>query len=163
MHYRVETLGPERVRQAFSLVQAANPGLSFEAWRRFARARVERPGMTNPTARKGILCLDDPRGCILALFAFHAEPDFGQGSVLHCDYLAAVDMLNPRQALSALIAGFLERAKAAGCRTIRVAAPRALGALSAALVDRGFGVEWIGHGIALDDKPARARPKLRCV
>ena len=99
---------------------------------------------------------------MLALFAYRVEPHLGQGQVLHCDYLAAIDLLNPRQALGALIQGFRRCAEATGCRTIRVAAPRALGALSAALVDRGYGVEWVGHAIEMGER-AETRAKLRCV
>jgi hypothetical protein len=154
VHYHVGNLGPERVRQAFSLVQAVNPQLSLEAWRRYARPRVERRGTAARTPRRGILCLENRQGCILALFAFRVEADLHLGRVLHCDYLAAVDLLNPRQALGVLILGFRRCAETTGCLAIRVVAPRALGALSASLVDSGYDVDWIGHGLTLEDAAA---------
>ncbi|MGE5148047.1 MAG: hypothetical protein ACM3N5_14945 [Candidatus Eiseniibacteriota bacterium] len=112
--------------------------------------------------QRGILCLEDRHGCILALFAFRVEADLGQDRVMRCDYLAAVDLLNPREALGALIDGFRRCAQDAGCRAVRVAAPRALGALSAALVDHGYSVDWVGHALDLDED-VRARPRLQCV
>ena len=159
MHYRVGNLRQDQVRQAFSLVQAAHPRLSFEAWRRYARPRVE-TGVRMP--RRGILCLEDRHGCILALFSFRAEAGLDEDRVLHCDYLAAVDLLNPREALGALIQDFQRCAQGAGCHTIRVAAPRAHGTLSAALVDHGYRVDWVGHALEMD-QDIGARPRLQCI
>jgi hypothetical protein len=150
--YRVRNLGPDRLRQAYSLVQAVHPRLSLEAWRRYARSRLERRGTTGPAARRGILSLENQHGCILALYAFRVEPDLLQGRALRCEYLAAVDLLNPRQALRALIEAICQRAHLTGCTAIRIATPHNQEALVAELAKYGFAGGWGDYGLAVDAK-----------
>ena len=101
-----------------------DPGLSLEAWRRYARPRVA--GGAAP--RRGILALEDQRGCILTLMEYHVETDLHDGRILRCTCLAGVDLLNPRAALRALVRGIRQRAEAMGCEAVHVTAPRTLGA-----------------------------------
>ena len=157
--YSVRHLGRDRIRQAFSLIQAVDPALSLEAWRRYARPRVETrcPG---GMPRRGILALEDQRGCILTLMEYHVETDLHDGRILRCTCLAAVDLLNPRAALRALVRGIRQCAEAMGCRAIHVTAPRSLGALTTALVDSGFGIDAAGHRLALRQDTAETRAGL---
>ena len=150
MHYRVRSLDSEGLRQAFSLVQAVHPRLSLERWRRFARPNVERRRRAAQGPRRGILSLEDQRGCILALFAFRVEPDLIHGCLLHCEYLAAVDLLNPRQALRVLIEAIRQRARLTGCGAIRVATPRTLAALADELSLSGFAGDGVNYALAMD-------------
>ncbi|HVO14857.1 MAG TPA: hypothetical protein VMV26_06580 [Alphaproteobacteria bacterium] len=154
--YSVRNLGRDRLRQAFSLIQAVDPGLSLEAWRRYARPRVSGGG----APRRGILALEDQRGCILTLMEYHLETDLHDGRILRCTCLAGVDLLNPRAALRALVRAIRQRAEATGCEAIHVTAPRTLGALTTALVDSGFGIDAAEHRLALRDDSAEIRTDL---
>jgi hypothetical protein len=148
--YTVRILSPERMRQAFSLIQAVHPRLSLEAWRRYARPRAKWPDTSALTARRGIFSLESQQGYILALFTFRVDADLVRGFVLQCDYLAAVDLLNPDQALKALVAAFCERARLTGCHAIRVATPRRLNALGVALAEHGFDRDWVDYGLIME-------------
>jgi hypothetical protein len=152
-------LGRDRVRQAFSLIQAIHPTLSLDDWRRYARPRLADRAFGRPPSR-GILALEDQRGCILTLMEYQVETDLHDGRVLRCTCLAAVDLLNPRAALRALVRAVRHRAEAMDCAAIHVSAPRTLGALSTALVDSGFGIDAAEHRLALREEPAEARASL---
>ena len=161
MPYRVQNLGPERLRLAFSLVRMVHPELSLEAWRRYARPRLARRA-AGLAARRGILSLEDQHGCILALYAFRVEPDLRRGALMRCEYIAAIDLLNPRRAMRALIQEIRNRADITGCTAIRIATPHSPGALAAELAENGFARDRTDYVLAPDGGqragPAGSRP-----
>jgi len=158
--YSVRLLGRDRVRQAFSLIQAIHPNSSLDEWRRYARPRLADRTAHGGPPRRGILALEDQRGCILTLMEFQVETDLYDGRILRCTCLAAVDLLNPRAALRALVHAIRRHAEAMACAAIHVSAPRTLGALTTALVDSGFGIDAAEHRLALHEDPAKAQASL---
>lgn len=153
MPYVVRDLGADRLRPAYSLIQAVHPGLPLAAWRRYARSCIDRRGIAGAVARRGILSLENEQGCILALYVFRVEPDLRRGCVLRCEYLAAVDLLNPRQALIALIEAIRARGYAAGCGAVRVVTPHSQTALVDELGRSGFAGDWGEYALATRSPP----------
>ena len=143
-HLTIHHLTPERIGQAFALIQAVMPGVGLEDWRRFAAPLVDSQART----QGGILTVVSEQAYIAGLSIYRVEPDLEHGPALVADHFTALDLFD-RQAVVHALAGALEDlARERGCTAIHTnvrerAAPRPddQSSLVSALCSRGHQIE----------------------
>lgn len=116
----VESLSGKAVLNAFPLVHLAVPTLDLPAWRQFARLALDRRhGML-----AGILVAKRvTRRHICGLVCYRREPDMILGQVMRARNLIAIDILDTRSIVLALISGLRSLARANGCSSIHLMMP----------------------------------------
>lgn len=87
---RVHGLSPQRVVQAYPLVQLSTPGLSLDAWQRYAQAHLK----DEQTSPRGILVIDDDKDHIAGLFGYSVDEYLRCGRILMVKDLIAVDLFS---------------------------------------------------------------------
>jgi hypothetical protein len=113
-HLTIHHLSPERVGQAFALIQAVMPGVGLEDWQKFATPLVDPRART----RGGILTVVSEQAYIAGLSIYRVEPDLEHGPALVADHFTALDLFD-RQAVVHALAGALEDlARERGCTAI---------------------------------------------
>ena len=114
--FTVEPLSREQIRTVYPLIREAIPGLSLDAWLRFARAATGK--RRSPLA--GVIVArrtghDFPGG----LFCYRVERDPALDKVLIAEHFVAVDLLHPQEILAALARELDEVARRLGCKAVR--------------------------------------------
>lgn len=112
-HLRLVPLSPDRIAQAYPLVQVVRPALSLEAWRRYARAILE-----DTEGGSGIATLQDPRGLIAGLFVYRIGADPGHGRTLVAEDFVALDIVNPETVAQSLADALEAVANEHGCSAV---------------------------------------------
>jgi len=112
----VELLSRDHIRAVYPLILEAIPGLSLNAWLRFARGATA----SRRDPKTGIVVArreghDFPSG----LFCYRVERDPANARVLVAEHFVAVDLLHPGDVLAALAAELDELARRTGCTAIR--------------------------------------------
>jgi len=110
-------LTADHVAVVFPLVQTALPGMTLEAWRRFARCLVD--GSAGPLAR-GALGLRNAAGYVCGLLIFRVDHDLRHGKVLAVDLFIALDLLNEEEAGSALLQAVEAKARELQCTATHI-------------------------------------------
>jgi hypothetical protein len=114
--FTVSTLAPNEIRSVYPLIREAVPGLSLPAWLRFARPLT--------TARKaghaGIMAARRVgRTYPCGLFCYRVDHDLERGRVLIAEHFVAIDLLDPRAVLAALVTELEALGKRLGCTAVR--------------------------------------------
>jgi hypothetical protein len=116
----VEALSRAAILNAYPLVRLAVPTLDLPAWRRFARLALDRRRGT----LAGILVAKRPaRRHICGLVCYRREPDLILGQVMQARNLIAIDILDTRSIVLALVSGLRALARANGCSSVHLMMP----------------------------------------
>ena len=130
----IEPLTPDRIDQAFPLIQMVRPRLSVADWRAHAHALLARPD-------SGITLLVDDRGLILGLFCWTVESHPDHGTTLDAEDFVALDIVGSNRSADALADALEDTARRRGCGAVHTNVQCAGGGASG-LVDRLSG---LGH------------------
>ena len=113
---RCEELTPGSAGTVFPLLREAIPGLSLPGWLRFAR-RVSAP---RRSLQSGIVVVRRaPRPMPCGLFIWRRDDDLEHGAVLVAEHLVAIDLLDPKPVMDALVRELEALAKRLGCGGVR--------------------------------------------
>jgi hypothetical protein len=111
-----ENLRPDQIRSVYPLIRETTPTISLQAWMRFARQLTA----TRRAGQSGIVAVrrvgrDFPCG----LFCYRVDNDLEHGRVLIAEHFVAVDLLDPKAVLAALVEELEALARRLGCTAIR--------------------------------------------
>ena len=112
----LERLAPEHSPLVYPLIREAIPGLGLADWKRFVR----RTASPRNAAREGVIAarrVNQPYPC--GLFCYRRDNDVEHGAVLTADHIIALDILDPRPVLDALLGELDAMAARLGCRAVR--------------------------------------------
>lgn len=111
----VAPLSAEQIDTVFPLVREVAPGLRPAAWRRYARRVVG--GMR--AGRGGVMVARrEGRRFPCGMFCYRREQDLAGEAVLVASHLVALDILDPRPVLVALVAELDALAPRLGCTAV---------------------------------------------
>jgi hypothetical protein len=112
----VEPLARHQIAATFPLIRETLPKLDIASWTRLAR-RVTDPRRAR---QHGILVARrDKRQHASGLFYYRRELDLQHGCILVADHFVAIDLLDPRPVLAALIEALERLAYTMECSAIR--------------------------------------------
>lgn len=133
----IKSLRPERVDQAFPLIQAIAPTVTLAEWRAFAAPLLPQPGQTahphgnsphgtgphggNPHG--GILVAEDERGYMAGLVAYRLQHDLTTGPVLVAEHFVAFDFFERDRIADALARALEGLAAGHRCAAIETVLP----------------------------------------
>jgi hypothetical protein len=112
-------LTPERVAQAFPLIQIAFPALSLEDWRDFAAPLASAPGQ----ADGGIITVVSEQGYIVGLCCYRVAQDFQHGAVFMTDLFLIFDLCGQKAVVHALTDAVESLARERRCTAIHTSLP----------------------------------------
>jgi hypothetical protein len=118
--YGVERLSPKLAVIAYPVVAAAYPALGFERWRRYARTAA-----ASPPERSGLLGLRTDSGYYCGLLIYRNDREPWHEPRLSVELFIALDIIDARIAIDALIAATEAKAVALACPTVQVRIERA--------------------------------------
>ena len=112
----VGPLTQAQIRAVYPLVRHAGAGIDLKTWLRYARPLVG----AGPGARRGAITVrrvasKHPCG----LFCYARESDLVHGDVLRAEHFVALDIVNPAEAMAALLGGLDYLSTQLGIRTVR--------------------------------------------
>jgi len=113
--FTVRALAPDQIRSVYPLIREAMPAVGLNTWTEFARrltGRRSRNSGIMATWREG-----RPFPC--GLFCYRVDNTLGQGRVLIAEYFVAVDLLDPKAVLAALVAELDALGQRLGCNAVR--------------------------------------------
>ncbi len=107
-------LEPDQLDKAFALIQIAFQDVSLERWRRHVHESVD---MDNDNA--GWIAIEDDKGYIHGLVAYHVQPDLMCGRTLigHDIIVAGVAL---GQITACAVEGLSQMARRAGCGAVHI-------------------------------------------
>jgi len=123
--FRSKALTAEQAVQAFPLVRTMWPALTLDHWTNYVRS-VTAPDGNSPDGTQGIISIENERGYIHGLFSYGVTHDVRHGSVLSIEDVIALDLVEGKSAIRALVETMEEVARDLGCRAIHVHMPEAL-------------------------------------
>jgi hypothetical protein len=100
--------------KAYTLVQAAVPGVTFHSWRAHAGA------LTSDCAdrRQGLLGAEDPRGLLAGIASYQVQSSLLNGLVLLVTDFIALDLVRREEVAQALTRGLEHEAQRHACSAI---------------------------------------------
>lgn len=107
-------LTPERIAQAFPLIQTAFPAVGLEDWRDFATPLASAKG----PADGGIIIAVSEQGYIVGLCCYRVARDLQHGAVLMADPFVALDLYDPQAVVRALADAVESLARERRCTAI---------------------------------------------
>lgn len=119
--YSIRGLIPEKIPQAFTVIQWVYPEMSCDTWAQFARERVCRDGVE--PAEQGILTVENSQECIQGLFCYHVSSVSPRGRTLLCEDFVVLDLLGLEEPLKALLGGAESYAHRFECRLLSLSLP----------------------------------------
>ncbi len=154
-----QPLTPERVAQAFPLIQTAFPAVSLEDWRDFATPLASAPCQ----ADGGIVTVVSEQGYIVGLCCHRVARDLQHGAVFMADPFLILDLFDQEAVVRALADAVESLARERRCTAIHTSLPETgvKGAdawLVRILRARGHRVESLGMCKPLANSPWSARP-----
>ena len=117
--YQVELLSPELAVIAYPVVAAAYPTVAVEQWRGYAGSVA-----AAPPEQSGLLGLCSDSGYYCGLLVYRNDRGPWHEPRLSVELFVALDMIDPRTAINALIAAAEARAAALSCLTVQVCTDR---------------------------------------
>ncbi len=123
----VEPMRVGDITLVWPLVRAAAPTLRISAWQRYARALADRevaPGGADAgkqvVRRRGImLARRRSQRFPCGLVCYQVKPDRRFGSVMTAEHLIAIDLVDPRPVVRALVEHLEAAGRAMGCGAVR--------------------------------------------
>ena len=118
--YRIELLSPELAVIAYPVVAAAYPAVGFERWQGYARTAA-----AAPPELSGVLGLRADAGYFCGLLVYRNDREPWHKPRLSVELFVALDVIDERTAIDALIAAAEAKAAALACPTVQVRIERA--------------------------------------
>lgn len=113
--FTVRALAPDEIRSVYPLIREAMPAVDLAVWADFARRLTGRR-----LANTGIMAAwREGRPFPCGLFCYRVDKTLGQGKVLIAEYFVAVDLLDPKGVLKALVAELDALGHRLGCNAVR--------------------------------------------
>lgn len=112
--FKTEAFRPTDTRPAYALIRGVVPGLSLAKWTRYAR-RTARPGRSG---RSGIRVVRGAKSYPVGLVCYRVEDDLLVGQILRAHHFVALELLEARPVLTALVEGLDALAMELGCNTV---------------------------------------------
>lgn len=113
--FTVRALAPDQIRSVYPLIREAMPAVDLGAWTEFARRLTGRRG-----SNTGIMAAwREGRPFPCGLFCYRVDKTLGQGRVLIAEYFVAIDLLDPKAVLEALVAELDALGHRLGCDAVR--------------------------------------------
>src|SRR5450432_2353548 len=114
--FHVAALSDDQVPQAFPLIQATWPGADLTAWQSFVQFFNDR----TVAGDAGVLAVRDPAGSICGVLAYRLDRDLQAGPMLAVQLFTAVDLMNSRRTVLALLDAAEARASELGCQGVQI-------------------------------------------
>ena len=114
----VVDLDPQRISQAYPLVQTVMPDLDLDAWQHFALSLLQPPPVKSPQG--GILTALNEGGFMVGLAIYRLVHDLRHGPVLLAEHLMALDLLDCKLVAQRLAVGLEGIASREGCRAVHI-------------------------------------------
>jgi len=122
------------IEPAFALIQALHPSLTLDSWRTFAMPLVDQ----HPLAPRGLIGIQNEAAYLCGLFAYRVEANLEYERAFVVDVIAALDVLDAKAVIRAMIEAVQSRAQRIGCRIIRIRVTRSQGWLARHLENNGL-------------------------
>lgn len=113
--FTVRALAPDEILSAFPLIREAMPAIGLNAWTDFARRLTGR----RPANAGIIAAWREGRPFPGGLFCYRVDSTLGQGRVLIAEYFVAIDLLDPKAVLDALVAELDALGRRLDCAAVR--------------------------------------------
>ncbi|HTZ71430.1 MAG TPA: hypothetical protein VMB71_12320 [Acetobacteraceae bacterium] len=113
--FQVAPLRPAEARLVYPLVQASEPAVTLESWlafvRRITHRRADRVGIMAATrAGQRFPC---------GIFCYRCHEDLALGPVVTADYFVAVDILDPKPVVRAMVRELESLGERLQCQAVR--------------------------------------------
>ena len=125
------------IEPAFALIQALHPHLTLDNWRSFAIPLADR----KQTAQKGLVGVRNEAGYLCGLFVYRVEADLAHERAFVVDVITALDIVDARFVIRAIMAAVDETALRLGCGITRIRVNRNQTGLGLYLRQNGLEVE----------------------
>lgn len=105
-----------QIRSVYPLIRHGGANIDLKTWVRYARPLAD----AAPGSRRGAITVrrvESKHPC--GLFCYAREPDLVHGDVLRAEHFVALDIVNPAEALMALLDGLDYLSSTLGIRIIR--------------------------------------------
>ncbi|HUB13105.1 MAG TPA: hypothetical protein VMB34_14230 [Acetobacteraceae bacterium] len=113
--FAVRALTPDQILEAYPLIREAMPEIDLSAWTNFARRLTGRR-----LSHAGIMAAwREGRSFPCGLFCYRVDKTLGQGRVLIAEYFVAVDLLDPKAVLAALVEELDALGRRLNCNAVR--------------------------------------------
>lgn len=113
--FTVRPLAPDEILSVFPLIREAMPEVDLAAWTNFARRltgrRLNSAGI--------IAAWREGRSFPCGLFCYRVDKTLAQGKVLIAEYFVAIDLLDPKAVLAALVEELEALGQRLGCAAVR--------------------------------------------
>lgn len=113
--FTVQPLATDELRSVYPLIREAMPAVSLSDWLAFAKPWLSR----RATAAGIIAARRSGRAFPCGLFCYRVDSDLENGRVLIAEHFAAVDLLEPKAVLAALVAELDALGRRLGCNAVR--------------------------------------------
>lgn len=120
--FAAAALSPGEIEIAYAVMRAWHPAVTLEAWRGFAQAVI---GDHLPL--QGITAIRNEAGYLCGLFVYRTEPDLHHCRALVVDPVAALDVIDVKAVVRAMVETAESLAQQLGCEVaqFRIPAPQA--------------------------------------
>jgi hypothetical protein len=113
--FTVGALASGQILSVYPLIREAMPEVTLATWTEFARRVTGRR-----SHNAGIMAAwREGRSFPCGLFCYRVDKTLGQGRVLIAEYFVAVDLLDPKGVLAALVAELDALGRRLGCNAVR--------------------------------------------
>lgn len=129
-------LRSSEIEIAYALIRAWHPRVTLESWRGFAEALTG-----NHAPHQGIIAIRNEAGYLCGLFVYRAEPDLHHGRALVVDPVAALDVIDVKSVVQAMVETAESMAARLGCEVARFRIPAPQSWLAEQLQGAGHHVE----------------------
>ncbi len=117
---KTRSLTPERVAQAFPLIQTALAKVTLEEWSNFATPLLASPA---GQATGGVVTVNSEQDIIVGLCCYRVEKNLRHGAVLMADPFLALDLLDLKAVAYALADAIESLAREWRCTAIHTSLP----------------------------------------
>lgn len=153
--FTVRALAPDEILSVYPLIRETMPAIGLATWTEFARRLTGRRRRT-----AGIMAAwREGRTFPCGLFCYRVDKTLGQGRVLVAEHFVAVDLLDPKAVLEALVAELDALGKRLGCNAVRSVVHGGENEVAGGLVAAGHAPEASLLLKAFAARPAKRQPR----
>lgn len=131
-------LRSNEIEIAYALIRAWHPRVTLAAWRGFAQALI---GDHSHAPQHGITAIRNEAGYLCGLFVYRVEADLHHGRALVVDPVAALDVIDVKTVVKAMMEAAESGAHRLGCEIARFRIPAPQAWLAEQLQGNGHHVE----------------------